>query len=444
MNRKFIRLAGTTLLTGALLAGCSWFDSGDDKVPLPGKRISVLELQKNLEPQDVAMKAIGFTAPEPWKNEFWPQAGGYPNHTMQNLDLNPNELKKLWSVDIGEGDQDKLPLIAQPVVFDNRVFTLDTESRVSAFDLKTGKELWHQTVKPKKEGDEVISGGIAYSSGKLFVTSGYNELLALNPADGKIAWKVKLSSPSRAAPSIIGDRIFVVTLDNKISAFSANDGSSLWDYQALSEVSGIVGAASPAANNEIVVPAFSSGEIMALHVENGSVAWSDDLSPSTRVGGLAALPDIQGLPVLDKDLVFAISFGGKMVALDQKTGQRTWEKELSGTETPWVVGNMVFVITSNSELIGLARDTGVISWVRPLAPYVKEDAERQGLLWNGPVLAGGRLILTGPEGNVLEVDPNTGNLLRRMKLNSTVAVTPIVASGVLLLLTQEGTLIAYQ
>lgn len=438
------RLALLSACTALSLSACSWFESSDDKVPLAGQRISVLELQKNLEPQDMEMKAAGFIAPEPWKNEFWPQTGGYPNHTMQNLALNNAPLKKLWSADIGEGSQKKIPLISQPIVFDKQVFTLDTESRVSAFDLKTGKELWSRSVKPKKEDDDVISGGLAFSSGKLFVTSGYNELLALDPAQGNIIWKQKLTSPSRAAPSILNDRVFVVTLENKIIAYDANDGKSLWDYQALSELSGIVGAASPAVNNEVVVPAFSSGEIMALRVENGSIAWSDDLSPTTRVGGLAALPDIQGLPVLDKNLAFAISFGGKMVAIDITTGQRVWVKELSGTETPWVAGNMIFLITANSELIALARDTGAIAWVKPLAGYVKEDATRLGLLWNGPILAGGRLILTGPEGNLLEVDPETGNMIRRMKLSDTAVVPPIVASGVLLLLTQDGTLLAYQ
>jgi outer membrane protein assembly factor BamB len=315
---------------------------------------------------------------------------------------------------------------------------------VSAFDLNTGKDIWHKNVKPKKEDDDVISGGLAYSSGKLYVTSGYNELLALNPENGGIVWKIKLSSPSRAAPSVLNDRVFVSTLDNKISAYSATDGKPLWDYQALSEVAGIVGAASPGVNNDIVVPAFSSGEILALRVENGAMVWQDDLSPTSSVGNLTALPDIQGMPVLDKDLVFAISFGGKMVAINQKTGQRVWQKEISGAETPWVVGNMIFLLTSNNELLAIARDTGVIAWVRPLQGYIKEDAGRQGLLWNGPVLAGGRLILTGPEGNMLEVDPNTGNMIRRMKLSESVAVSPVVADGILLLLTEKGNLLAYQ
>lgn len=435
------RLFMTTLAATTILTGCG---SDDDKIPLPGQRISVLELQRNLEPVDTQLQNIGFIAPDEWNNAFWPQAGGYPNHDMQHVALNHGPLKKIWESSIGEGDQDGFPLIAQPIVFNNVVFTLDTESEVSAFNLKTGKKIWSRSVQPKKEDETVVSGGIAFSSGRLFVTNGYDELIALDPAKGDIAWKAKLTAPSRAAPSILNDKVYVVTLENKLIAFNAADGQQLWDYQGLSELSSIVGSASPAVNNELVIPVFTSGEIIALRVENGSVAWNDDLSPTVRVGGLGALPDIKALPVIDKDLIFAVSFSGKMVAIDHTTGQRVWEKEIGGTEMPWVAGNMIFMITTNNELLALSRDTGAIAWVKPLAGYIKEDAGRQGLLWSGPVLAGGRLILTGPEGNLLEVDPANGNPIRRMKLGETVTLTPVVASGVLLLLTEKGTLQAYQ
>ena len=111
------------------LAGCSSF-KGDDE-PLEGERISVLELQQSLEPdaQSGAVPAM----PPAWRNEFWPQAGGYPNHSMQNLELNAGALKEVWSADIGDGSRDGLPLTAQPVVVDGKVFTLDTDSTVRAF-----------------------------------------------------------------------------------------------------------------------------------------------------------------------------------------------------------------------------------------------------------------------------------------------------------------------
>jgi outer membrane protein assembly factor BamB len=426
------------------LAGCSWFGGDDDKVPLPGERLSVLELQRTLDPKDIAMDSTGFVSPEMWANEFWPQAGGYPTHVLQHVGLRSEPLKKIWSANIGRGAQKNFPLTAQPVVFQGRIFTLDTDNKVSAFDIKTGKRIWRNSVRAKNEGENVISGGLGVGSGLLYVTNGYNEILALNPQSGGIFWRTKLPSPARAAPTILNDRVYVMTVDNALHALNARDGQKIWDYQGLSEVAGLVGAASPAVNGEIVVPAFSSGEIVALRLENGSVAWSDSLAPAVNVGGLSALPDIQAFPIMDKGQIFAISFGGRMAAFDERTGQRIWQKDMNGADTPWLAGNMIFVIAGNNDLTALSRDTGSIAWVTPLDERVREKENRNSLEWNGPILAGGRLIVTGPERLLLEIDPVDGKILRTLKLPAQAALQPIVASNTLFILTTDGDVIAYQ
>lgn len=436
-----------SLMMGGALVALTACNSDDDKTPLPGQRLSVLQLQRNLQDTDVALKATGFIAPDAWVNEFWPQAGGYATHAMQQLALNNGPLKKIWDADIGAGSSAGFPITAQPVVYGSRIYTLDTQSKVAAFDVRTGKELWRNSVRPKREGDQVLGGGLAAIAEVLYVTNGYNELIALNPQTGGIYWRVKLPSPSRAAPTVHNGRVFVVTLDNHLLALNGQDGSLLWDYQALSEGTALVGAASPAVTDNAVVAAFSSGELVSFNPATGSVNWSQDLAPSVRVGGIGSLPDIQALPVIDKNNVFGVSFGGRMIAFDDvTTGNITWQRDYNGSDTPWVAGNLIFLITSGNDLMAISRDTGAIAWVKSLTSNyfpVKKDVASSPL-WGGPVLAGGRLIVTGPEGSVLEIDPQNGNLLRRFGAGDVVAVAPVVAQETLFLLTQDGTLKAYK
>ena len=162
------------------------------------------------------------------------------------------------------------------------------------------------------------------------------------------------------------------------------------------------------------------------------------------MGGLGAFPDIQALPVVDQGNVYGISFGGRMMAFDEMTGTRVWQRDINGADTPWLAGNYMFLLSSSSELVALSRDTGAISWAKPLTSYLKLSDDAPKSVWNGPVLAGGRLIITAPDGSVLEIDPNTGDLLRRFGAGSTVVVAPVVAQGTLFLLTQNGQLKAYQ
>lgn len=426
------------LLAVLALPACS---GDDDKAPLEGERISVLELQNALEPDDAALSAQGLVTPEPWRNEFWPQAGGYPNHSMQNLALNTGALKRVWSADIGTGTTDELPLTAQPVVADGKVFTLDTESQLSAFDAQSGKNIWRVNVRKKKEKDDpVISGGVSFGGGVLYVTNGYDEVLALKPADGSVFWRKKIGAPSRSAPTILDQRVFVSTLDNRLLALNAVNGEVLWEYTGLSESAGLIGAASPAAGRDIVVPVFSSGEITALRVENGSVAWSDNLSSSRRLGNLDSINDIKAHPVIDKGLVIGISFSDRLVAIDERTGSRVWQREIGGSNTPWLAGNHLFVLSLNNELIALGRETGSIIWVTKLPRFDGDDP----VLFTGPILAGGRLFVFGSGGRVLEVKPDTGKVITEWDAGDSVLISPVIAAGTMYTLSEDGTLSAYR
>ena len=60
--------------------------SGNDKTPLPGKRISVLNLEHSLKP-DPQLNALAIRVPSPYVNVAWPDAGGYPDHAMYHLSL---------------------------------------------------------------------------------------------------------------------------------------------------------------------------------------------------------------------------------------------------------------------------------------------------------------------------------------------------------------------
>ncbi|MCB9990503.1 MAG: PQQ-binding-like beta-propeller repeat protein [Rhodospirillales bacterium] len=440
--RRFV--LGFAALT--VLTGCSSMSNwlGDEKdAPLEGERISILELQKNLEPDSAALEGQGFVAPAAWRNEFWPQAGGYPNHVMQHLQLG-QDLNPLWTAKIGKGSTKELPLTAQPIVVDGRIFTLDTDSNLSGFSAETGEEIWQIDVRDPEEDDPVIGGGISYSRGVLYVTNGYDELLAVSPVNGELVWRVPLPAPSRAAPTIMDERIFVTTLDNQLLALDRENGQILWDYAGISESAGLVGAASPAASREIIIPAFSSGEILAVRVENGAVVWTENLSSFSHAGGLAGISDIRGLPVVDKGLVIAISFGGRMTAIDERTGTRIWQREIGGSETPWIAGNHVFVISTENEMVALGRDNGVIRWVTQLPRY-KDMEDRKGpIYWTGPVLAGERLIAASSDGGVAEVNPQTGEIVRMWDGDGKFRLAPVIAGEILYLLSEDGTLMAFR
>lgn len=432
------------LMTGALLAACDlapdWFGA-NEAPPLPGQRISVLALEGAIEP-DPRIADLDVRLPRPYVNESWPQSGGYPDHAMHHL-AGGDALAPFWRSDIGEGSGDDGRILTTPVVAGGRVFAIDAIAEITAFDANTGDLLWR--IDPRLEDDEEdgFGGGLAYARGLLFATTGFGHVLALDPSNGAQVWRQDIGIPMRAAPVVVGGRMFVVTYDNQLWALSAEDGAVQWSNAGISETAGLLGAASPAVDGDIVIAPYSSGELIALRVENGRTVWADSLGAQRLgTGSLAALNDINGSPVIDRGVVYAISHGGRLVAIDVRTGSRVWEQDIAGLNTPWIAGEYLFVVTVDGDVVCLSRRNGRVKWVHSLPRFEDPDSRDDPVFWNGPLLLSDRLIVLGSNGDALAISPYTGRLMGRLEMPHGVRVAPVAANGTLFILTDDGDLVA--
>ena len=439
---RFCLIAGIAVFA---LTGCetidSWFST--PKPPLPGKRISVMVGQRSIQP-DARLKDKQILLPPPTPNADWPQAGGYANHAMHHVQAG-DSLKPIWKEDIGDGSGSEVRLIASPVVAKGVVYTIDADSEVRAYTVKSGRRIWSNDVTPRKDNDGHMPGGIAYDNGRVFVATGFAELIALDAASGKVIWRRNLGGPMRAAPTVRGGRVFVITLDNKLHALSANSGKSLWKFTGVGEVSSLLGSASPAVDAGIVVAPFSSGELVALRVNDGQLIWSDSLSNVRKSStSISTLSHIRGRPVIDRGRVFAVSHGGAIAAFDLRSGRRIWDKTIGSHESPWVVGDYIFMLTNNSELVALSRDNGQVYWVLALPRHVDNDIKKPAIIWTGPLLVSDRLIVAGSHGRAIAVSPYSGKVLGIERMPDGVTVSPVVADRVIYFLTDDADLIAYR
>ena len=430
---------------GLSLAACDTLGlsdvfGGDDEEILPGERIAILSLERGLE-ADSSVAEVRVRLSDPYVNQRWTHFGGSPTHAMYHLALGADP-RRAWSETVGAGSSDSRRLLAQPLVVDGVVYSFDALDSVTAYDADRGGVLWRSDLEPEDEDDGYFGGGIAFDDGRIFVTTGFATVHALDAASGEIAWTAQVSAPVRAAPVASGGRLFVVTLDNQTIALDTDTGDRLWRHSGLQETTGLVGSASPAVEGSTVVAPYSSGEIVGLLAENGRVLWTDSLSSVRRVDPLGDIAHIRGTPVIDRGVVFAISHSGRMVAIDLRRGLRAWETEVGGVEMPWVGGEFIFVITNDAQLVCLTRREGRIRWVQPLPRFEDPEDQENPIHWSGPVLAGDRLILAGSHGEALSISPYTGEVLGRIELPAGAAVAPVVADNSLYLLTEGGTLIA--
>lgn len=440
MMRRFCMI-GLAVFSLNACSGNTWFGE-QEAPPLPGERISVLLHDRSLNP-DPQAEGQQILLPPPATNIDWPQAGGFANHAMHHMLVGDN-LNRAWRVSVGSGSDDEERIVSQPIVADGKIFTLDSENMVSAFNAENGDKIWDMELTPDYEDDGHISGGLAYENGRLFVSTGFALLFAIEANTGQTLWVSKVDAPMRAAPTARGNRVFALTLNNELIAFDGRDGSQLWNYVGISETASILGGASPAVDQGIVVAAFSSGDVVALKVENGNLMWSDNLGGGRRVDAISALSAIRARPIVDRGRVYSISNSGTFTSIDLKTGKRYWSQELSSQETPWIAGDYLYVVTPDAELVCVNRLNGRIHWVTAL-PRWEEPEDRYGnITWSTPILVSDRLIIAGSNEEAYSISPYTGELLGRVEMPDKIIVPPLAAQGTLFFLSDGADLVAYR
>ena len=435
------------ILIPMIISGCGGFNNflgGNDidKDRIKGDRISILSLEKKLT-SDPKLRDNRVIIPDSKNLKSWIHPGGSLDNSLHNLS-GPSFLRELFKFKIASGSSRQSFLMSSPIIVDETVFVLGADAKVSSFSLLSKKRIWQADMSLKKEKkSEGFGGGIAYDSGVLFATSGFGNVLAIDSYTGEELWRVNLKIPIRSAPISHNNIVFVITHDNQVFAINNKNGEILWNHRGILESASVLSSNSVAIDSGLIFVPYSSGEIYAIRTLNGSVVWSDSLSRTGSSTSLAEINSITARPVADRGSLIAISHAGRMVSVDISTGERLWTLDISGTETPWVAGDWVFTLSTNSELIGISRNAGNIKWVTQLEQYLNEEDREGPIRWSGPLMVSGKLFIISSHGVAAWISPQTGEILETTKIPGSFLIAPIIVNEVIYLLSDDGDLIAY-
>lgn len=459
-----IALLATTYLlapgcsSGPVSAVTGIFGGDDEKkkaddAPEEDDRISILAVDEEIE-ADPRFAGVDIELPPSYANTSWPTPGGEADHTLHHLSA-ATTLETAWQTDIGKAES-RARLTSPPVVADGLLFVMDAEATVKALDALTGEEKWENELAPQikerfrvrdmlsrtKAAQVGFGGGVAYDNGKLFVTSGFGFVAALDATTGEQLWIYETDAPVRTPPTAYRGSVYFVTNTNDAIAINQETGEKEWNFQSFEEAARILSAASPAAAGDLIVTPFSSGEVVAFLAGSGRPVWNDTLARNTQLTALSTLNDIAGSPVIDRGLVYAVSHAGRLVAIDIRSGQRAWETPIASLQMPWVAGDYIFLVSIDSELVCLSRADGAVVWVTELKRYEKAKKRKGRIAWAGPVLVGDSLILVSTEGRVAKISPKDGTVTEEKKIDDGSVIAPIVADELIYILTEKGKLYA--
>jgi outer membrane protein assembly factor BamB len=389
---------------------------------------------------DPALEKVEISLPPQQQNDLWKGSGSLQNQRVENIAKNFSlknsffsfgkshkiSLKKasqFWSFYTGaSGNQ----FLFYPIVKDEKIFLLDPSAELVAYDMASSKTIWKQQVFEKKILKNYRAPKIGYYDGKIFAVAGVNKIAAVSEVDGKILWSKNIASIPVSAPVSDGAFVYVSTNDNKLYAFNSSDGELQWVQSGIVRATAIFGAADLVINKDLIIVSYSSGEIYAVKRKTGEAVWSQNLNVNKATNSDFYLNDIDATPLVKNDVVYSIGNGGLMMAIDAKTGNYLWKKEIAGIVDFWLAGEFLFVVNNDNQLLAISKKTGGIKWISQLPNFVKEKNPATKILYNGVLMAGDHLLVSSVHGEILIVSPFDGKIEQTFSVGKKISHSPVV------------------
>ena len=90
----------------------------------------------------------------------------------------------------------------------------------------------------------------------------------------------------------------------------------------------------------------------------------------------------------------------------------------------------------------MSRNDGRVRWLTLLDERSARDRRREAASFGSPLVVGGRILVPSSLGEAVLVDPAEGGIASRIRLPGGTTLPPIAVGGTVLLLTDDGTLVA--
>jgi eukaryotic-like serine/threonine-protein kinase len=266
--------------------------------------------------------------------------------------------------------------------------------------------------------------------------SGTGNIFAVDERTGRQRWQLRTgpalpfnTTPAggwdlwASSPAVVGSTVLIGAQDGGVYSLDLSTGRQRWRAETGGRV-----RATPAVTGDLVVVGSWNGRVYGLDLKTGKERWvhrtMGDTLDSKKFGFDRRA--VQSSAAIADGGVYLGSRDGAVYALDAATGARRWRVSHRGSwviGSPAVYGGKVFAGSSDGHFMqALDPATGRELWNLPTGANVLAS----------PVVAGGFIIIStcrtdSPSGELLTLEPETGTVHWRLRLDEASVSTPAVA-----------------
>jgi outer membrane protein assembly factor BamB len=337
------------------------------------------------------------------------------------------EVSELWSVRVGWSGANR-GLKLSPQLDGDVLYAADHKGWVSAFDSTTGKRLWETGL------DMPVSGAVGVGEDVVVLGNSKGQVVALDKRTGAKLWETEVSSEILAPAAVHAGVAVVQSVDGKVVGLSTADGKRLWLHERSEPALSLRGTSRPVIAGDQVLTGFASGKIVALGLRDGRLLWEFVVAQPRGRNEIERLVDVDVAPLLVGEALFAVSYQGKIIAVELRTGRVAWSRDMSSFTGIDVDRSNIYLTDEKGQVLALDLRTGASVW--------KQDRLRARQL-NAPVLAEGYIVVGDFEGYVHWLSRDDGHFVARQRVGGdAIRARAITGTQALYVANEDGTLAA--
>jgi len=310
----------------------------------------------------------------------------------------------------------------------NSLYVINDAGQISSLDVKSGKPDW------SKNYDTTISTGIASGDSLLAFATRDGKVTAVSAKDGTQMWSTSVDGAVLSVPAIGSGKIYVQTEDGRVLALSETDGTVQWTLERTVPSLSLRGNSGVIYKQGLLVVGFANGHVVGIDSRNGRSIWDRVVSFPTGRSDVDRIADVDSPPLISGYMMFAVSYQGKVMAMDLRTGQVMWSRAMSSYLPESADATNLYLVNDEGVVLALNQVNGSDAWVQ-------NNLKRR--ISTRPLAYDGKIVLGDKEGYIHILGASTGTIVGRYHLDSSKVLSHLVVGSELYSLTQDGHLIAY-
>ena len=330
-------------------------------------------------------------------------------------------VRQAWTARVGEVT---FPLQTQ--ISGNTLAVAGGDGTVALLDAASGRDIW------RASAGAPLSAGVGSDGKVAAVVTTANDVVAL--ADGKVLWRQKLPAQVYAAPLVAGARVFVLAADRSVTAFDGQTGRRLWAQQRPGEPLILRQAGVILAVGDTLVVG-QAGRLVGMNPINGSARWDAPIATPRGTNDIERLVDlVAGVSRLG-DSVCVRAFQASVGCVNTARGAVQWTKPANGA---------VGVHGDDRHVYGTESDGKVVAWRRADGERAWTTDRLQYRTLTAPLALGRSVVVGDSTGLVHLLSREDGTPLNRLSTDgSPIVAAPVLAGGMLVVITKNGGVFGY-